>query len=89
MKNCLIKLGVGSRVREIDGDRVGKIISINLVPNGINNPELVASLVVEWDKGGKISATSKHFAPLDNERYEEFYPSIEILNNAKDNTNGY
>jgi hypothetical protein len=68
-KTACIILRVGDSV--IDNEsRIGKIISIELVPNGISDPSLIARLTVkhQW---GKIIATADKFRPVIGEKYLE------------------
>lgn len=78
MKTCLIKLEKGSAVMYEDG-RKGCIKSITLVPNGINSPGLIASLVVELENGNNIQATANRFTPCEDEEYKEHYPSVHLI----------
>ena len=80
MKTSLIKLDIGSHVQVIDDNRIGKIQSINLTPNGINSPEIVALLTVKFFDGKMLMATSNKFKPLPDMEYEEFYPSVHLNN---------
>jgi hypothetical protein len=76
--SSLIEIKIGERVLYEDG-RVGKLVDIKLVPNGVSNPELVAILYVEMNgRNGKgiMSATSNRFKPAPETAYDEFYPSV-------------
>jgi hypothetical protein len=79
MKTCLIKLDVGSMVELKDDGRKGEILSITLVPNGVNSPGLVASLIVRFTNGGLIQATANNFKPCDDIDYPEYYPSVHLI----------
>lgn len=75
--SALIQIKIGEKVLYEDG-RIGKLVDMSLVPNGVSNPELVVILYVEMDsRHGKVvmSATSNRFKPAPDETYEDFYPS--------------
>jgi hypothetical protein len=74
--SALINIKIGDPIQYEDG-RIGILRDIKLMPNGINNPEIVAILYAEL-KGSIISATSNRFKPADNTSYEEFYPSVHL-----------
>lgn len=75
-QTSLIQLSIGDRCRG-DNDRTGTIVDMVLVPNGINDPALVALLYVKMDDTGNIlSATSNRFYPVPKNHYKEFYPSV-------------
>ena len=76
--SALIQIKIGEKVLYEDG-RIGKLVDMSLVPNGVSNPELVVILYVEMDgRNGKsvMSATSNRFKPVPDETYSEFYPSV-------------
>ena len=79
--SSLIEIKIGERVLYEDG-RIGTLVDMSLVPNGVSNPELVVILYVEMDgRNGKsvISATSNRFKPVPDETYSEFYPSVHTI----------
>lgn len=80
MSNIMIKLEVGSPVIDLASKRKGLILDCTLTPNGVNSPGLVAVLVVEFEDGGKMSATSEKFGAVPEIIYSEFYPTIHMLN---------
>lgn len=80
MKSSLIEIKIGNPIKTEDG-RIGILRDMKLVPNGMNNPELVTVLFVELDgdRGrGVMSATSNRFFPVDEFEYAEFYPSVHM-----------
>ena len=72
--SSLFEIKIGDKVL-YDCNRRGTIRDIRVVPNGINDPKLVAILVIDLDGGGKVEATSDNFVPIVGEKYEELYPS--------------
>jgi hypothetical protein len=74
--SSLISIKIGDKIKE-DGprQRVGTLLDIVIVPNGVNDPSLVALLYVKLDDGGMLSATSDRFEPITSGEYTEFYPS--------------
>lgn len=77
--SSLIEIKIGEKVLYEDG-RVGKLVDMKLVPNGINDRSLVVILYVEIEgRNGKgiMSATANRFKPLHTEtEYSDFYPSV-------------
>ena len=78
MKTCMIRINIGDRVL-YNQNRAEwipvTILDMVLVPNGINNPELVCAIYAQKDEGGMVNATSDKFKPIDEIEYEEFYPT--------------
>lgn len=72
----LIEVAIGKKVQYEDG-RIGILRDIKLVPNGTHRPELIAVLFVEVE-GSIVSATSNRFTSIEDEEYEEFYPSVHL-----------
>jgi hypothetical protein len=71
--SSLIEIKIGEKVLYEDG-RIGKLVDMKLVPNGVFNPELVVILYVEMDgRNGKsvMIATSNRFKPAPDETYED------------------
>jgi len=84
MNSCLIKLEVGSKVYDKENlEDKGTIKSITLAPNGMKDRSLVAILVVDFESGRRLSATSNRFCDVAEEKYEEFYPSVQAINLPK------
>ena len=78
MKSCMIRINIGNRVlynrNRFEWIPV-TILDAVLVPNGVDNPEIVCAIYAQKDDGGMVSATSEHFKPMDETDYEEFYPT--------------
>lgn len=77
MKSCLVKLDKESKVL-YDGITCKEVVTIKdfvLVPNGMDNPKLVCVIYAQKENGNIVSATSDKFKALDDENYEEFYPT--------------
>jgi len=66
-----IKLRIGDKVSYMDTHE-GTIKSINLVPNGVNDPRLIAQLEIKLDNGGSVMATGDKFKPVIGELYLDY-----------------
>lgn len=66
-KTACIEIRVGDTVRYEDG-RLGELKKIELKPNGIDSPSLVALLTVKFIDS-TIIATSDKFEPAENVQY--------------------
>lgn len=77
-KGCLFTIKVGD---ELYDDRGRKCIlkEINIVPNGVMNPELIALLYVQFEDGHFMSAEANHFKPLPDYEYVEFYSGVRLF----------
>jgi hypothetical protein len=77
MKSCLVRLNKESKALYdgIKGESIVTIKDFVLVPNGRDNPVLVCVIYAQREDGGIVSATSDKFKALDEEQYEEFYPT--------------
>ncbi len=73
MKSCLVRLDKGSKAK-IE-DNIVTIQDFVLTPNGMTDTKLVCIIFAKKENGNMISATSDRFFPLDDEEYEEFYPT--------------
>jgi len=51
---------------------IGIIKNINLVPNGVKHPNLIAQLEVKFDNGGGVIATAEKFKPVIGELYLDY-----------------
>lgn len=66
-KTACIEIRIGDKVKYKDGS-IGTLEKIELMPNGVHNPGLIARLTIKCpDK--KIMATANHFLPVDGEQY--------------------
>ena len=75
----MIEIKIGDKVISKDNKEIGVIKDIKLVPNGVNNPELVAQLFIYIAKTDKmVCSTSENWKPLEDENYQEFYPSCRL-----------
>jgi len=78
MKNSLIEISIGDLVQEKhdnNNGRIGILKDIKLVPNGVNNPNLIAMLYVLFPNDVFSCQTANNFVPCEGEMYKEFYPS--------------
>lgn len=66
-RTACIEIREGDKVKYDDG-RVGILKKIELKPNGVNNPYLIALLTVKLDKS-MVTATADKFSPVPNEKY--------------------
>jgi len=71
--SSLIRIDIGDKV-SYNGEPV-EVLDVVLTPNGVNDMSLVALVYARKENGNTVSATSKHFFPLDEWEYEEFYPT--------------
>jgi len=77
MKSCLIEIEVGQKVMEKESGRIGILKDIKLVPNGMKDTGLVVILYVYIEKKDVlVSSVSTNWAPVEEESYKEFYPSV-------------
>jgi len=76
MKNCLVKLQKSDSL-VYDGEIV-EFLSSELVPNGIYDNKVVVLIYAKKANGNIVSATSNKFEFLEDGKYEEFYPSVEL-----------
>jgi hypothetical protein len=74
-KTSLIRLKPGDPILYEDGSTL-TIEHIELVPNGMYDPQLIALIYAKRSNGNIISATSNRFEPDPTHDYEEFYPSV-------------
>jgi len=75
----MIEIRIGDKVKEVSSDRIGIVRDIKLVPNCMENPNLIAQLFVEMKNGNYICATANRFIPIDTEKYAEFFPSSHLF----------
>lgn len=71
--SSLIRINIGDKV--LYGNQIVTIKDFVLSPNGVNDTKLICIIYVQKENGNMICATSNHFNPLDDELYEEFYPT--------------
>ncbi len=83
MGKCLIEIKKGSKVQHIQDGTIGEVVDIKLSPNGVNDPSLVAILFVKTAKGF-MSATSNRFKIIEEEQYEELYPTVHLNQLSED-----
>lgn len=81
-ESALISVQQGDRIKYEDG-RIVTLVGHNIMPNGINDPNLVLVLIGRTESGNKISATSDKFSVIEDEFYEECYPSVEVSKDDK------
>ena len=78
MNSCLIEVKLGERVKKKGSEEEGTLVDIRLSPNGMNRPELVATLYVKLDKGVMSCSTSEHWECIESYPYSEFFPSVHL-----------
>ena len=77
--STMIEIRIGDKVISKDNKEIGIIKDIKLVPNGYRKPELIAQLFVYIEKTDRlICSTSENWKALEDETYQEFYPSIHL-----------
>lgn len=83
MKTSLVQLRIGdSVIYEPDNRKIPLIIDeIKLVPNGINDPKLVAVITAKHSNGFRVEATSDKFIVDDQYEYNSIYNEGLKLNN--------
>jgi len=78
-ETCLIEVKIGDRVQNIESKQIGIVKDIRLLPNTRWNVEgrvgIVAILFIQTPTG-VCSATADKFRPLQEDFYEECYPSV-------------
>lgn len=70
-ETSLLNIRVGDRIRIEEDNRIGQLIDIQLTPNGVNNPIIIAVLTIQFKNGDRFSATSDKFIPVQDELYCE------------------
>lgn len=66
-RTACIRIRIGDKLRYDDG-RIGTLKAIELAPNGVDNPRIVALLSVKMENS-VVSATSDKFTPVHGEQY--------------------
>lgn len=70
-ETTLLSIRVGDRLRIKEDNRTGQLVEIQLTPNGVENPVVVALLTIQFKNGGRFQATSDKFIPVEKELYLE------------------
>jgi hypothetical protein len=80
-QTACIRLKVGDPVLGVKDPRKGTIIGIELTPNSLDDPGIVALLAVDFGTV-RVVGTSQHFRPVPDQEYDRHYPS-HMLNGGK------
>lgn len=75
--SSLIRLNIGEPVL-FEGQRV-VIKDFVLTPNGVEDTKLVCLVYAQRENGNILEATSDRFKPLEDFKYQEFYPSVHLF----------